>query len=271
MISHIERKVLVLYNPTYPSTYSHKYFSTHPPTMRQKNMILHPLEKQSFPPRMYISKYLYVFFIIQFISMEHLQSRLQKRIVWGSKAKDREYTRGHGMRQKIVNTIDAFVAKTYRTYRIRKQGIYFYTHTQILTGKKEKVTVQRTWRYNLQKDHLLFLSSLFSRSSTTGAAGTLNHHSLNLLVHLSVLGLLRGEYLVNISRSIRRNSHLMGSKAVIRAIRTSTRIALSVAYYDVIQNSCIRISHSNTLLNDDGEIRSKGLMVAYWRNAVNLD
>ena len=61
-------------------------------------------------------------------------------------------------------------------------------------------------------------------------------HSLNLLVHLSVLGLLHGEYLVNISRNIKRNSNLMGRKAVIRAIKTSARIALFVA--------CLHMNHT---------------------------
>lgn len=57
----------------------------------------------------------------------------------------------------------------------------------------------------------------------------LNHHSLNLLVHLSVLALLSGEWFVNTSRNIARISNLVGSKARTRAINNSARIDLSVA------------------------------------------
>lgn len=76
--------------------------------------------------------------------------------------------------------------------------------------------------------HLFFLSS-FSLSSTTGAAGMLNHHSLILLVHLSVLGLLGGEFLVNNSRNKSRSTSLVGRSAIPKAIKTSASIALSVA------------------------------------------
>lgn len=57
----------------------------------------------------------------------------------------------------------------------------------------------------------------------------LNHHSLNLLVHLSVLALLTGELFVKTSRNIARISNLVGRKARLRAIANSARIALSVA------------------------------------------
>jgi hypothetical protein len=75
--------------------------------------------------------------------------------------------------------------------------------------------------------HLVFLSSL--SSTTPGAAGMLNHHSLNLLVHLSVLALRSGDLFVNASRNINRRT-LVGTMARLRAISTNARIALSVAY-----------------------------------------
>jgi hypothetical protein len=76
--------------------------------------------------------------------------------------------------------------------------------------------------------HLVFLSSL-SFSTTPGAAGMLNHHSLNLLVHLSVLALRSGDLFVDASRNINRRT-LVGTMARLRAISTNVRIALSVAY-----------------------------------------
>lgn len=76
--------------------------------------------------------------------------------------------------------------------------------------------------------HLVFLSS-FSFSTTTGAAGMLNHHSLNLLVHLSVLALRSGELFVDTSRNTSSRSTFVGTMARLRAINTNARIALSVA------------------------------------------
>lgn len=76
--------------------------------------------------------------------------------------------------------------------------------------------------------HLVFLSS-FSFSTTTGAAGMLNHHSLNLLVHLSVLALRSGELFVDTSRNTSSRSTFVGTMARLRAISTNARIALSVA------------------------------------------
>jgi len=46
----------------------------------------------------------------------------------------------------------------------------------------------------------------------------LNHHSLNLLIHLSVLAFLKGEYLVKVSMKIRRTTYLLGMKARIKAV-----------------------------------------------------
>jgi hypothetical protein len=58
----------------------------------------------------------------------------------------------------------------------------------------------------------------------------LNHHSLNLLVHRSVLALRGGELLVHTSRNISSISTLVGTMARLKAISTDATIALSVAY-----------------------------------------
>ena len=84
-------------------------------------------------------------------------------------------------------------------------------------------------RWILHRYHLVFLSSV-SFSTTTGAAGMLNHHSLNLLVHRSVLALRGGELLVHTSRNISSISTLVGTMARLKAIITNATIALSVAY-----------------------------------------
>jgi hypothetical protein len=73
-----------------------------------------------------------------------------------------------------------------------------------------------------------FLSSL-SLSTMTGAAGILNHDSLSLRVHFSVLGLLSGEYLVNISKNVISIITRVGIKAKHIAIPTNATIVLSVA------------------------------------------
>lgn len=58
----------------------------------------------------------------------------------------------------------------------------------------------------------------------------LNHNSLSLRVHLSVLALLGGEYRVNISRNVISTMSRVGTKAKHIAIPTNASIALSVAY-----------------------------------------
>lgn len=57
----------------------------------------------------------------------------------------------------------------------------------------------------------------------------LTHHSLNLLVHLSVLAFLGGEFLVNISKNIRRMTNFTGRMARTKATRTSATTSVSVA------------------------------------------
>lgn len=105
--------------------------------------------------------------------------------------------------------------------------------------------------------HLFFLSS-FSLSSTTGAAGMLNHHSLILLVHLSVLGLLGGEFLVNNSRNKSRSTSLVGRSAIPKAIKTSASIALSVA--------CLW-EHRNIFKNLTLRMHAKYMIMAVWRTS----
>lgn len=76
--------------------------------------------------------------------------------------------------------------------------------------------------------HLFFLSSLaFSR--TTGAAGILNHHSLSLLDHFSVLAFRIGEYLVKSSRKVRRIMYFKGKNARTSAETKKTPTNFSVA------------------------------------------
>ena len=41
----------------------------------------------------------------------------------------------------------------------------------------------------------------------------LNHHSFNLLIHLSVFDLLGGEYRVNVSKKVSIAKNLIGTKA----------------------------------------------------------
>lgn len=60
----------------------------------------------------------------------------------------------------------------------------------------------------------------------------LNHHSLNLLIHLSVLALLGGEYLVNASKNTISMEYFAG-KNIIRRAETNRPIAnLSLAWYN---------------------------------------
>jgi hypothetical protein len=85
----------------------------------------------------------------------------------------------------------------------------------------------KDYRGYIYRGHLVFLSSL--SFTTTGAAGILNHTSLNLLVHLSVLALRGGDLFVNASRNINKISTLVGTMARLRAISTNAIIVLSVA------------------------------------------
>ena len=57
----------------------------------------------------------------------------------------------------------------------------------------------------------------------------LNHHSLNLLVHLSVLAFLGGEYLVNISKKTSRTKYLHGKRARAKAADRKAKANFSVA------------------------------------------
>ena len=77
--------------------------------------------------------------------------------------------------------------------------------------------------------HYFFFLSSFSLSRTTGAAGMLNHHSLNLLVHLSVLAFLGREYLVNVSKKISSVIYLLGTNATIKATHRRANANFSLA------------------------------------------
>lgn len=57
----------------------------------------------------------------------------------------------------------------------------------------------------------------------------LNHHSLNLLVHFSVLALLRGEYLVNASKNAIRIMYLPGTNAINKATAKRATANFSLA------------------------------------------
>jgi len=98
----------------------------------------------------------------------------------------------------------------------------------LITSRNASAKQGTRLRWILHRYHLVFLSSV-SFSTTTGAAGMLNHHSLNLLVHRSVLALRGGELLVHTSRNISSISTLVGTMARLRAISTNATIALSVA------------------------------------------
>lgn len=58
----------------------------------------------------------------------------------------------------------------------------------------------------------------------------LNHHSLSLRVQRSVLGFLRGEYLVNSSKKTRRTMYLNGKKAIIKAMNRRATAHFSLAW-----------------------------------------
>lgn len=57
----------------------------------------------------------------------------------------------------------------------------------------------------------------------------LNHHSLDLRIHLSVLALLRGEYIVNRSRKTSRIMYLLGKKARTNAVTKRAMANFSLA------------------------------------------
>ena len=57
----------------------------------------------------------------------------------------------------------------------------------------------------------------------------LNHHSLNLLAHLSVLAFRRGEYLVKSSRKASNTIYLAGKSASSRAMTTRAPANFSLA------------------------------------------
>lgn len=61
----------------------------------------------------------------------------------------------------------------------------------------------------------------------------LNHHSLTLLVHLSVLAILGGEYLVNASKNTTRNMYFVGRKARVKAItrRETANFTVACSYH----------------------------------------
>lgn len=83
-------------------------------------------------------------------------------------------------------------------------------------------------RYKNNYGIYFFFSSL-SISRITGAAGIPNHHSRSLLIHLSVLAFLGGEYLVNISKNVNRTKYLPGMKARITAVITRAMANFSLA------------------------------------------
>lgn len=115
----------------------------------------------------------------------------------------------------------------------------FYTFN--ISMYKTKTALNKnicTTDYTMHQYYFLFFSSL-SLSSVTGAAGMLNHHSFNLLVNLSVLAFLGGEYLVNISKKSSRTMHLVGKKAKIKAVDRRPKANFSVAWLSYKWNQLI--------------------------------
>jgi hypothetical protein len=94
---------------------------------------------------------------------------------------------------------------------------------------EQSYTVQQRRIYIHFMHYNRFFLSSFSLSTTTGAAGILNHNSLSLRVHFSVLGFLSGEYRVNISKNVISIINRVGNKAKHIAIPTNASIVLSVA------------------------------------------
>lgn len=93
---------------------------------------------------------------------------------------------------------------------------------------KESTTLAYNSTLQILQHHFFFLSS-FSLSSITGAAGMLNHHSRNLLIHLSVLVFLIGEYRVNVSKKINTTTYLLGRKARVKAMTKRAAANFSLA------------------------------------------
>lgn len=77
--------------------------------------------------------------------------------------------------------------------------------------------------------YFFFLSSL-PLSSKTGAAGMLNHHSLNRRIHLSVCALRGGEYIVNRPTKASNRMYLKGKKNRTNAVTTRLTANFSLAW-----------------------------------------
>lgn len=78
-------------------------------------------------------------------------------------------------------------------------------------------------------NYFLFLSSL-PLSSKTGAAGMLNHHSLNRRIHLSVCALRGGEYIVNSPTKTSNMMYLKGKKNSTNAVTRKLTANFSLAW-----------------------------------------
>lgn len=104
-------------------------------------------------------------------------------------------------------------------------GIYFLSRLCLESSSIHNVYMYKF--YNLH--HLFFLSSL-CLSIITGAAGMLNHHSLNLRVHLSVFDFLRGEYLVKSSKKTSMIIYRDGKNAKSNAMTRRALANFSVAW-----------------------------------------
>lgn len=108
----------------------------------------------------------------------------------------------------------------------------YYTISKSRTLQCSPVALDDSILFMMQlpRDYIhIHIFSTLSLSRTTGAAGMLNHHSLHLLAHLSVLALLGGECLVNISRNITKSISLAGKMATVNAIKTSVSTAVLAA------------------------------------------
>lgn len=69
----------------------------------------------------------------------------------------------------------------------------------------------------------------------------LNHHSLNLLVHFSVLALRRGEFLVKISRNAIKARYFPGTNARTKPMATRATANFPLAYTIKIQANKLNI------------------------------
>lgn len=121
------------------------------------------------------------------------------------------------------------------------QSFFFHIiveiYTKILNLQEQKALIYNHVLVKLYF-HFLFLSS-FSLSRITGAAGMLNHHSLNLLVHLSVLAFLGGEYLVKVSKNTSATMYLQGTKTRINAVNKRVTATFSLAWNQKTFNQTI--------------------------------